>query len=485
MQGFRKRISVVGLAGLVAAAVVACGGGGGGANFAGIDRLGVTNGTITGFGSVFVNGVEYSTTGTTFDIDDAPGSLTDLQVGQQVTVQWSSNSAGGTRQAEAVFYDDSVEGPITAGSIDLVDQSFVVLGQTVVVDADTSFASPLFDIESLADGNFVEVSGLLANSAGGVVVRATRIERKAAGEIEIRGVVSSRTATTFTINAQVVNTAAAVIDAPGGVISNGDFVEAKGTTLNGSSELIATRVELEDGDDEIGSPGDEAEVEGYVTAFTNSLTFSVSGIPVQSNVLATGGTVALGAKVRVKGEVGGAGTIVADEVEVRAGASGSAVDVRIATYVDSVNPAGSQLVLLGVTVQIDANTRLEDQSEADVREFSLADIVAGGNTDFVEIRGVAQPNNTVRATLVQRQEPDDQGELRGTLGSIGDPIFSILGVVVQANEFTDFFDDEGGDILAEDFFNGTVAGDELEVKFTPNLPGASTPITADEVEIED
>jgi Domain of unknown function (DUF5666) len=483
MDGFNKRISAVGLAGLVAAVVVACGGGGGGGNFAGIDRLGVTNGTITGFGSVFVNGVEYSTTGTTFSIDDAPGTQDNLQVGQQVTVQWSSSSAGGVRTAVDVFYDDTVEGPITTGSIDTVTQSFVVLGQTVVVDADTSFASPLFDLDSLADGDFVEVSGLLANPAGGAVVRATRIERKAAGEIEIRGVVSNRTTNTLNINAQVVNTATAVIDAPGGVISNGDFVEAKGTFLNGSNELVATRVELEDGDDELGSVGDEAEVEGYVTAFNSGLSFSVSGIPVQSNVIATGGTVALGAKVRVKGEVGGAGTIVADEVQVRSGASGSAVDSRIAAYVDSVDPAGGQLVLLGVTVQIDANTRLEDQSAADVRDFSLADIVAGGNTDFVEIRGVAQPNNTVRATLLQRQEPDDQGELRGPLASLSDPNFSILGVVVQTDGFTVF---EEGDIDATEFFGGAVAvNDELEVKFAPNLSGASNPITADEVEIED
>ncbi len=484
MQGFNKRISAVGLAGLVATVVVACGGGGGGANFAGIDRLGVTNGTITGFGSVFVNGVEYSTTGATFSIDDAPGTQDQLEVGQQVIIQWRSNSAGGTRQAVDVIYDDTVEGPITDDSIDLVNQSFVVLGQTVVVDADTSFASPLLDIESLVDGDFVEVSGLLANSVGGVVVRATRIERKILpGEIEIRGIVSAPTSDTFTINGQVVNTATADIYPPGTVISNGNFVEAKGTFVNGSGELVATRVELEDGDDEIGSPGYEAEVEGYVTAFTSDLSFSVSGIPVLSNVFATGGTVALGAKVRVKGEVGGAGTIVADEVEVRTGASGSAVDTRIATYVDSVNPAGGRLVVLGVTVQIDANTRLEDQSEADVREFSLADIVGGGNTDFIEIRGVAQPNNTVRATLLQRQEPDDQGELRGPLASLNFPDFSILGVVVQTYGFTLF---EDGDIDRTEFFGGAVAvDDELEVKFSPNLSGASTPILAEEVEIED
>ena len=206
---------------------------------------------------------------------------------------------------------------------------------------------------------------------------------------------------------------------------------------------------------------------------------------MQSNVIATGGTVALGAKVRVKGQFGATGAIVATEVQVRNGASGSAVDTRISAYVDTVNPAGSQLVVLGVTVQVDANTRFEDQSDAEVREFSLADIAPGGSTDFVEIRGVAQPNNSVRATLVQRQQPDDQGELRGPVASLADPNFSILSVVVQTDGFTEFFDDSGGVLLAEEFFTGTVAGSELKVKFPPNLSGASTPITADEVEIED
>ncbi len=492
MNFFKRGIAAVGITGLVLGLVVACGGGGG-ASLAGIDRLGVSTGTITGFGSIFVNGVEYSTTGaTTYDIDDdESGSQDDLQVGQQVTVQWNSIDDGVTRRAVEVFYDDSVEGPITAGSIDPVTQSFVVLGQTVLVDADTSFASPLFDLDSLADGDFVEVSGLLENVGAGVVVRATRIERKVAGgEIEIRGVVSARTATTFVINSQVVNTVTAIIDAPGGVISNGDFVEAKGTSINGAGELVATQVELEDGEDGIGSPGDEAEVEGYVTSFTSASSFSVSGVPVLSSVTATGGTVALGAKVRVKGEFNASGAIVAEEVQVRTGAGGSEVDTRIAARVDSVipnaaNPKLGQLLVLGVTVQVDVNTRLEDQREPEVREFSLADITAGGNNpDFVEIRGVAQEDNTVLATLVQRQESDEQGLLRGRLATLSDPDFAILGVVVETDDSTQF---EEGEISAADFFGGAVvAGDELEVKFPLNPLGtASTPIFAEEVEIED
>ncbi len=486
MKNFKRKLQAAAVTGLVLGLVVACGGGGG-ASLAGIERLGVSTGTITGFGSVFVNGVEYSTTGTAFDIDDAPGSQSDLQVGQQVTVQWSSVDEGVTRRAVEVFYDDSVEGPITAGSIDLVTQSFVVLGQTVLVDADTSFASPLIDIDSLADGDVVEVSGLLANSVDGVVVRATRIERKAAGgEIEIRGTVSERTVNTFVINGQVVLTTDAIIDAPGNVINNGDFVEVKGTVVNGDGQLVATQVELEDGEDRIGGDGDEAEVEGYVTAFTDATSFSVSGVPVLSSVTATGGTVAPGAKVRVKGEFNADGAIVASQVEVRAGASGSPVDARISALVDSVNVAAGQLVLLGVTIQTDADTRFEDQSNDGVRSFSLADVRAGGNPDFVEVRGVAQENGTILATLLQRQEPDSQGELRGSLGPRDDPDFTILGVLVETDEFTAFFDVDENEITAAEFFAGAVApGAEVKVIFSLNPPGASTPVLAEDVEIED
>jgi len=461
---------------LAAVLVASCGGGGGG-GFAGIDRLGVTTGTITGFGSIIVNGVEYETSGTSFLIDDTSGTIGNLQVGQVVTLRWSSTDDGVTRRADEVVYDDAVEGPITAASIDTVAGTFVVLGQTVAVDPDTSFASPLFDIGSLADGDFVEVSGFL-DATG--VVRATRVERKpAGGEIEIRGLVTGLTATTFAIGTQVVNIATATIDAPGGVLANGDFVEAKGTFVNGSGQLVATRVELEDEDDSVGESGEDAEVEGYVTSFTSANAFSVAGIPVQSSVAATGGTVALGAKVRVKGEFNAGGAIIASEVRVRTGSSGSSSTVRIAANVDAVTPGSNQLVVLGVTVTVNADTRLEDQSDEDVRDFSLTDLRSGANGDFVEIRGVPQGGNTLLATLLQRQEPDDEGNLRGPVATFDEPDFTILGVVVQTTEFTFFENDL-------DFFGGdVVVGDIIKVKFPLEPFPATTPIEAEEVELED
>ena len=51
-------------------AVAACGGGGVAPVITGIGGSGfIATGTVTGFGSVFVNGVEFETSGSVFDID--------------------------------------------------------------------------------------------------------------------------------------------------------------------------------------------------------------------------------------------------------------------------------------------------------------------------------------------------------------------------------------------------------------------------------
>jgi len=100
--------------------LVACGGGGG-EQVAGIDArgnptpVGVTSkGTISGFGSVIVNGVRYNTNSATFTIDGVSGSQSDLSVGDVVVLQGTVNDDGTSPTATSVTFDDAVEGPISA-----------------------------------------------------------------------------------------------------------------------------------------------------------------------------------------------------------------------------------------------------------------------------------------------------------------------------------------------------------------------------------
>ena len=97
-----------------------------------------TTGVITGFGSVFINGVEYETDATTVTTDDNGGaSESDLQVGMVVTLSGEINEDGTTGNANAIHYDEQLKGPIA--SIDLFANTITILDQTIVFDDLTSF----------------------------------------------------------------------------------------------------------------------------------------------------------------------------------------------------------------------------------------------------------------------------------------------------------------------------------------------------------
>ncbi len=95
------------------------------------------------------------------------------------------------------------------------------------------------------------------------------------------------------------------------------------------------------------------------------------------------------------------------------------------------------------------------RATAEVRNFSLDDLRGGGNPDFVEVRGIIQGNGSIRATLLQRQEPDEQGLLRGRLTALDDPDFTrARRTGLGRMTFTTFFDDDEAEISAADFFAG-------------------------------
>lgn len=455
-------------------AIAACGGGGG-ETVAGIDARGtpvavVSSGTITGFGSVIVNGVTFDTSSAMFTIDGSAGSQMNLAVGQVVVVRGELGDDPTTGTANTVTFDDAVEGPISA--IDTAASTITVLGQTILIDADTSFDDGIdpATIDGLNVNDVVEVSGFVLADGS---IAATRIELKAAGgEFEITGIVGNVAATTFEINGFVVDYSAAMLeDFPGGSPENGQRVEAKGDTLGGAGQLLATRVEFKGSD--FGDDGDRAELEGFITRFASATDFDVEGIPVTTNaqtVYENGSSadLALNRKVEVEGDINAAGVLVASEVEIKA--SGF---VRIESIVEGVQ--AGQVTVLGVAVTVNAATRLEDKSTADLESFSISDINVG---DYIEIRGFEDSGGVV-ATRLEREDFDGEVALRGFVGSVNDPDFTILGVTVATIGGTEFRDLAGGSIMPAEFFaqaNGRL------VEASGTLNGST--IVAAEVEFE-
>ena len=146
----------------------------GGSDFAGggTGGTGISTGSISGFGSVVVNGVHYRT-----DDEVSPGFRTkkitrgqdrsgardrDLfRVGMVVTLRHST----GDNNAAEIDYAPNLVGPIAAKD-SVPDLVLQVLGLTVVLDNAALFAS-------LAQGSVVEVSGFVDTSGR---IRATFVE---------------------------------------------------------------------------------------------------------------------------------------------------------------------------------------------------------------------------------------------------------------------------------------------------------------------
>jgi len=305
----------------VVLAVAGCGGGGDTVASGGTGGTGISSGPVTGFGSVFVNDVEFDTTTSSVTIDGAPDDGTDphrgLKVGMVVKVDGEFADDGIHGTATEIEYKDNVEGPVDSitPTIDPTINRAVVLGQTVILDkTQTHFENTTFD--TLAQGDFVEVSGLVDDAGQ---IRATYVEVKTPGEMEVKGTIKNldMQAKTFKINALIVDYSSTnTSDLPGGVPADGQYVEVKGMTYSGGT-LTATEVEMDD--DTLGAAdAGKVEMEGYVTDVTPPSQFTVGTQAVQttSSTVFENGTasnIVKGSKVEVEGPLAG-GVLTATKV---------------------------------------------------------------------------------------------------------------------------------------------------------------------------
>ena len=453
------------IASIAALLLAACGGGGGGSVAAagpsvGIDRSGNSVGTVTGFGSVFVNGIEFSTSGATITKDGQSATERDLRVGQVVTVVGSRDEARATGTATQVVFDDNVEGPVTV--IDVTNNRVVVLGQTVLVDAGTVFDDAITPsgLDGLTLNDVLEVSGF-TDAAG--AIHATRIERKASGgTVEVTGTVSvvDTAAKQFSIGDQRVDYSSATLaDFSAANPVNGQRVEVKGSVVVATGLLAATRVELK-GTNLIGNSGQQSEIEGFISRFASAQDIDVSGqkITTSSSTVFEGGTaslLALGIKVEVQGRIAD-GALGATKVQIKLAST-----QRVQGRVQTIDRTARRLTVLGVVIETSNDTQFEDNGPARLSSFSLANINVD---DYVEVRGVAGSNGVdIVAIRVERDDAEDQSELRGQVQTFSDPTLTINGVTVTIGDGTQLQNRSGEHLSRGAFFAALQVGDQLHV----------------------
>lgn len=470
-----------GLRGLAAALVVAgagCGGGGPQDSNAPANSQPtptVVSGTITGFGSVIVGGRHFDTQSASIRLDDRSGTESELRVGHVVRLEGSFDDSRGRGAASLVEAHHAVDGPVQ--SIDVATNTMVVLGQAVRVDALTSFDDDIApaSLAGLAVGALVEVHGFRDASQ---VILATRIEREGAGEFEVRGLVEQvdTAARRFRIAALTVDYSSAQLDdLPGGAPANGQLVEVKGTTLDANGVLRATAVEGKNA--RVGTGNHQFEVEGLITRFASATDFDVNAQPVTTSSATrfergTAADLALNVRVEVEGRVVN-GVLQASKVQFE-----NEADLRLAAPVQSIDAAAGRFTALGIVVETSMATRFEDQTDAQVREFNVTSLRVG---DFVEVRGSAGSQaNRINASRVERDDAEDEFELRGPAGNVAAPGLVILGVTVMTNAATQFENEADMEIDAATFF-ARAPGRTVQVE--GQLQGSV--LIAREIELED
>lgn len=365
---------------LSAALLQGCGGGGGTAGNAVTPTL---NGTVTGFGSVIVDGQEVEDAYARVVHENADGSLTNdvLQMGQRVRV-----AHDGAGKASQVLIDAAVIGAVSA--IDTSTSTLTVAGQVVTVNADsaagpvTVFGGGYTDLSSVVLGDLVQVHGtpVYDTASSRYKVQATRIQKDAgqarvqlSGKIE--GYTSTATGAAFTLNGLSVSTTAATAVRPAGsTLANALQVTAYGGSLSAGG-LTATHVRV-NRDQNSGNTSMQAQLSGAVSNYNASAgTFELQGSTVKIGAAAlqpAGASVADRAYVLVKGSVGTDGVITATQIQVRTSDTSNdlAKVLLIGTISDYVDE--NSFVVRGVPVDASNSSLVKVNCPATFSQYSGA-----------------------------------------------------------------------------------------------------------------
>jgi Domain of unknown function (DUF5666) len=469
--------------------LIASCGGGGGQTAGGIGGTGSSLGQVSGFGSIFVNGVEFATDNATISIEGknqtAKGDLAQIKVGQTVLVRGTFSSAtAGT--ASNVIYFDNLEGPISEKNI--VNNSFTAMGQTVLIDGDAAIGTKFVNASGLADLNvndIVEVSGS-ADGKGSIV--ASYVERKGvfsagATEVEIKGNVTALDlgTTTFKIGALTidydVNGTTPLKNLIPGDLTQTPYVEVKGTMFNASGAFIAATIERIDRPI---NPGEQHPLE--ITGVTTDCALPCSELSIEGQRVVTtshttfrnGNATDLldNRKVEAEGTINSLGQLLASKVTFVKGS------VQIEALADSPADVLAQtLSILGITAKISSVTTFKDNIE-------LANIAAGTP---LKILGYRIGDDTIIVTQIENSSGATR--LQGPLQSIDKvgAAFTILNVAITVDRATAFKNINDQVISFDQFFDTTPSTAIVGVKGieSPDNRINATAAQSGEVEIQD
>jgi hypothetical protein len=408
----------------------------------------LTQGTVSAFGSVVVDGVEYRTTSVSVTLDGANAVEADLRPGQVIALRGRLDSGSTAGRADTISGDAALVG--TVGGRDPGAGSVSVLGTRVQMNGNTSFGGELDGAVTapLAVGDRVVVWGW---SGTDTAVLATRIELAAARrDLQVAGRVSSFDGALrrYTVRGTVVDYSAAGT-VPG--LANGVYAAAFGTATNADGSLRAQRVSVRD-EAPAAENRDRGDVEGVITRFASSADFDVGGRTITTTTRTTyvnGAATDLrpGILLVARGEFDADRRLVATRIEFARDPT-----FRVLAPIESFNVATTTFTGGGVQVQTDASTRWEDRTALASRTFRFGELRTG---EWIDARGYeGSAARSATASVVERRAvPTDlRFELQGRAQNLVSPNLAIVGVPVLTTNAE--FRDAAGSVLTRVQFYG-------------------------------
>jgi hypothetical protein len=452
--------------------LVSCGGGGTIAS-GGSGGTGISTGSISGFGSIFVNGIEFDINGSTTLFRDGIQTFNedDFELGEVVIIEGTIDTASRTGIATSVTYDEILTGPVTtAQSADPATQPLEVLGQTVRTLPSTVFSA---DIATMTPGEFVEVSGyynadqeIVATSIK--VVGATTIEAKlfvdsvdvAASPDEL----DSNELTVLLTDLSHVSPADMVqVTAASNALS--------GTTLTASSVTVIMSDNL--------AQGTAIELEGIITTYLSANHFFVNGIEVTTDggtiiVNPAGIPITLNTRVEVEGVINSSGVLPADVLEVEDDSEDTELEVfgQIDAKIDpdTIEVQGTNYVIV---------------PGSDLHGSSYATLNVG---DWVQIHAKEMSGDYIIEELEPKSAPGgpDEGEIEGTVTDFNEVAGWLLvnGTTITTDGSTVFRGPNENVITSAAFFASIAIG-STEVDATGEYNAIADVFEALDIRIDD
>lgn len=371
-------------------------------------------GSITALNSATVNGIRYDTNASNVLVNGQPAGVSDLRLGQVVTLGGEVNFSSVLGSADEIQYNASVIGPVE--DIDATARRLIVMGQTVSIGVDTVF-DPSIDsvtLNGLTLGATAQISGFL-NADGDIMATRIELDTTSTG-VQLIGTVTGLDLANmvFTVNQLTLDySSATVIDLPMGMPVNGLLVIVRGSLVSGTLVVdeIASIVNSS------ATPGERVHLGGIITRFASASDFDLNGFPITTDtstgyVNGVAGDLQADAELTLDGEVNAGGdTVLAREVTF------GRPDFDRATltfnFNDFTNISLDDLAV--VTVIQDADFSIEVTADADViNDVQVSQI--GDRVSF-DLNDSRIYNAAVRMPLLNQIDVGDNALANVTLRS--------------------------------------------------------------------